>query len=175
MRLFLEIIKDSSFPWSLGPHAFSVAAGYVGGGLPTHKGAGTNSLCLPETPEYDDDLTSGGNNRLSLLYSPLSDVHEGDIMCAVCLARGRSTTLMIPAKRTCPSGWTKEYGGLLMGSYKEYSGHNYLCIGRNPQARHGSMADNEGQLFYPTSGVCSSLPCPPYVNGYEISCVVCTK
>ncbi len=30
-------------------------------------------------------------------------------------------------------------------------------------------------LFYNVEAVCGSLPCPNYVNGWEITCVVCTK
>ncbi|XP_033111229.1 short-chain collagen C4-like [Anneissia japonica] len=141
--------------------------------------SGKVTKCYYEFECYEDH---GGSRSLlygaeyeTNTYAPFSDVHDGDIVCALCLARGRSTTSMIPAKRTCPSGWTKEYGGLLMGSVHGHGGHDYLCIDRNPQARHGSSVNNNGHLFYATEGVCGSLPCPPYANGNEITCVVCSR
>ncbi|XP_033111216.1 short-chain collagen C4-like [Anneissia japonica] len=161
----------------------TVYTGYVGGGSHAHKGGGTNPLCLPETPEYDDTLTVNGGSRSPIFgaeyetntYSPFSYVHDSDTVCALCLARGRSTTSMIPAKRTCPPGWTKEYGGLLMGSHNGHYGHDFLCIDRNPQGRSGSSASKDGFLLYAVEGTCGSLPCPPYVSGKEISCVVCSR
>ncbi|XP_033109909.1 short-chain collagen C4-like, partial [Anneissia japonica] len=151
--------------------------GYVGGGWYNHKGAGTNSLCLPETPEYDKDLITNAVDWRSLIYGAEfgGNLQNYDLVCAVCLVRGRSTTLMIPAKLTCPSGWTKEYGGLLMGSYKNYNAHDYICVDKNTQGRPGSAADKNGAIFQPTQGKCGSLPCPPYVDGNELACVVCSR
>ncbi|XP_071950126.1 uncharacterized protein [Antedon mediterranea] len=160
-----------------------VYTGYVGGGHYSHHGGGTDPLCLPDVPEYNDDLKSTTGSRTNLYgaeyettsYSPLNDMHDHDVICAVCLAQGRSTSMMIPAKRTCPGGWTKEYEGLLMGSHHTHSGgHDYLCVDGTPQARHGSLADQNGFLLYPVVGICGSLPCPPYTNDAQLPCVVCT-
>ncbi|XP_071956950.1 short-chain collagen C4-like [Antedon mediterranea] len=160
-----------------------VYSGYIGGGHYTHGGGGTNALCLPETPEYDNGLIASGSLR-SLIYgaelqtsdySPWAGFHDNDPVCSVCLAQGRSTSLMIPAKRTCPQGWTKEYEGLLMGSYRTHAGHDYLCVDLNPEVRPGSSPNHDGFLLYPAVGDCGySLACPPYVDNAELSCVVCT-
>jgi len=32
--------------------------------------------------------------------------------CARCYAKNKSSVMMIPAKRTCPDTWTKEYEGI---------------------------------------------------------------
>ncbi|XP_071956951.1 uncharacterized protein [Antedon mediterranea] len=161
-----------------------VYTGYIAGGHYSHSGAGTNPLCLPEAPEYDNGLIASGSYR-SLIYgsefqtsnyNPLANLHDKDTVCAVCLAQGRSTSLMIPAKRTCPQGWTKEYEGLVMGSYYTHKGgHEYLCVDSNPEVRPGSSTNHDGFLLFPAVGVCgSSLACPPYVDNAELSCVVCT-
>ena len=60
----------------------------------------------------------------------------------------------------------------------EGHGHNYkdfICMDEEPEGLRGSYANNNGALFYPVEGACGSLPCPPYVHGWEITCVVCTK
>ena len=49
------------------------------------------------------------------------------------------------------------------------------CIDKSPQAAPGSVGDQDGALFYFLDTVCTSLPCPPYVQGHELTCVVCTK
>ncbi|KAF6028071.1 hypothetical protein EB796_013620 [Bugula neritina] len=38
-----------------------------------------------------------------------------DMPCARCYTKTRSAFLMIPAKRDCPSGWTKEYEEMKLG------------------------------------------------------------
>ena len=40
--------------------------------------------------------------------------HDTDVHCAVCYVPTRTTLYMIPAKYTCPKGWTTEYYGYLM-------------------------------------------------------------
>ncbi|XP_071950125.1 short-chain collagen C4-like [Antedon mediterranea] len=162
-----------------------VYTGYVGGGLYSQHGAGTKPLCLPESPEYNTGLIASGasSGRSGVYgaeydtssYAPLSGMNDWDAVCAVCLARGRSTSMMIPAKRTCPEGWTKEYEGLLMGSLGgRPSGYEHLCVDANPQARPSSSSNQNGFLLSPAVGVCGSLPCPPYVGNDELACVVCT-
>ena len=39
----------------------------------------------------------------------------------------------------------------------------------------GGQDNKNGALFYPVEAVCGSLPCPRYVNGWELTCAVCTK
>ncbi|XP_071956952.1 uncharacterized protein [Antedon mediterranea] len=168
------------------PHTSDVVyTGYIAGGEYLHSGGGTNPLCLPETPEYNNGLVSSGSLR-SLIYGseiqaydylPWNDIHQHDPLCAVCLAQGRSTSLMIPAKRTCPQGWTKEYEGLLMGSRHDHpGGHEYLCVDLDPEVKPGSSPNKNGFLLYPVVGVCgaSFAACPPYVDNAELPCVVCT-
>ena len=51
----------------------------------------------------------------------------------------------------------------------------YVCVDKDPEARVGSIHDRNGALFYNTEAECGSLPCPPFVRGRELTCVVCSK
>ena len=103
-------------------------------------------------------------------------LHNLDPLCVACFAPTRSALIMIPAKRSCPAGWTMEYRGYLV---TELDGHNsnkdFVCLDEEPEAMPGSHQDFNGALFFAVEGKCGSLPCPPYVEGWEITCVVCTK
>ena len=57
--------------------------------------------------------------------NPLTDVHQHNAPCAVCLIPTRSTTIMIPAKSVCPSNWTREYYGFLMSEHDGYYRTSY--------------------------------------------------
>ena len=81
---------------------------------------------------------------------------------------------MIPAKVTCPTGWTKEYEGWLMAQHYSHQASNYVCVDKEQEVLSGGSADHNGGLLFIVEVVCGSLPCPPYHNGYELMCVVCT-
>ena len=53
----------------------------------------------------------------------------------------------------------------------------FECVDVNAESVTGSTsaANTNGALFYFTESTCNGINCPPYVNGYELSCVVCTK
>jgi len=40
-----------------------------------------------------------------------STAHDQNVPCARCYTENRPALMMIPAKRSCPFGWTKEYEG----------------------------------------------------------------
>ena len=45
----------------------------------------------------------------------------------------------------------------------------------DPEAlAHGGTNDDQS-IIYLVEGRCGSLPCPPYVDGREIACAVCSK
>ena len=103
--------------------------------------------------------------------------YDTDVPCAVCHVSNRTAVYMVPAKYTCPSGWTREYYSYLMSSYYHSARHRvqYTCVNTAFKSVIGSSADKEGLLFYFVEGRCGSLPCPPYDNTKELSCAVCTK
>ena len=83
---------------------------------------------------------------------------------------------MVPAKYTCPSGWTREYYGYLMAQHYKYPGSSeYTCMDYVLKTVPRSTDVRNGLIFYFTEGRCGSLPCPPYDNNRDLSCAVCTK
>ena len=82
---------------------------------------------------------------------------------------------MIPGRRTCPDGWTREYTGIIMTSYHSHAHSSpHLCIDDTPQVVPGSEAEQNGELLYVVEAQCPSLQCEPVVQGREVVCVVCT-
>ena len=58
---------------------------------------------------------------------------------------------------------------------------SFECIDASPDIlpRHEGdeerEGDDEGALFYHVEPRCGSLPCPPYDEQREITCVVCSR
>ena len=157
-----------------------VYEGIMGGSKHNQAGGGSTRLCMPLDAEYTLPYTSGVQN-----YSPLYQVqyqntirnHGHDIPCAVCLVTTNELVLMIPAKTSCPSSWTREYYGYLM-SERVHSGHHrstFECVDKDLDSAVGSSEYQAPGLFGHVEAVCNGLPCPPYNNYKEINCVVCTK
>ena len=162
-----------------------VYSGKVGATKDSHTGGGSNQLCMPNNPEY---LSYGpGNNGGVDLYGaeyaafsgqPLRHVDTNDIPCAVCYASTRGSQLMIPAKTTCPTGWTEEYDGYLTAANNISRGRIlFICIDRSPQSCPGEDDDDGDRSdLYMVEAVCDEgFSCPPYSAGKEIACVVCTR
>ncbi|PIK36924.1 hypothetical protein BSL78_26242 [Apostichopus japonicus] len=167
--------------------ADQVYSGLAAGPERAATGGGANYLCLPESPVYDRPQ-SGVQDRTSRLYGveyrfdfpSIQSLVEHDVPCAVCESIGRSTVLMVPARPSCPSGWTREYYGFLMAERSIHQRTQYVCLDGHPTYRSGTAAaSNEFATMQPVEGICSGtgggLPCGPYVNGYELTCAVCTK
>ena len=159
-----------------------VYAGYTAGSHYTHAGGGAEPICLVDVPTWAS--FNDANQNGALLYGAefetsgfgipaLTGIHNYDVRCAVCeVARGAA--LMVPGTQTCPSGWTQEYAGYLMAQHYTHSRSAFLCVDENPDVT-GSAASTEGLLFYPVEAECGALPCPPYVQDREVTCVVCTR
>ena len=157
-----------------------VYAGIMGGSKWNQAGGGSTRLCMPLDPEYTLPYISGVQN-----YSPLYQVeyqstvrnHGHDIPCAVCLVTTNELVLMIPAKTSCPSSWTREYYGYLMSERGYYTHHRstFECVDKDLGFVVGSSNWQQHALFSHVEAVCNALPCPPYNNYKEINCVVCTK
>ncbi|CAH1793193.1 unnamed protein product [Owenia fusiformis] len=170
--------------------------GIAAGSEHLHTGGGSNYLCLPDDPEwqtYVDGVAVAGayihgaeyqfykDNKHHVPFSganaPGGDphaLHDQDVPCVVCQIP--RNTVMIPAKRTCPSGWTSEFNGYLVAEhYSHPSNKEFVCMDDAPEALTGGHENRNGALFYSVQSVCGSLPCPKYVNGRELTCVVCSK
>lgn len=166
-------------------NAEQVLSGYVGGSYYAHTGAAVNPLCLPKDPEwgiYKDGTDGskayiyGGEYETITVPAHLKTLSQHDVPCAVCLVRNRSVVQMFPARKTCYVGWKLEYNGYLMAGYHGYNaGSTYTCVDEHPDTVLGGQADTEGYLYYTVEARCGTLKCPPYVEGRELVCVVCSK
>ncbi|XP_035672335.1 collagen alpha-3(IV) chain-like [Branchiostoma floridae] len=169
-----------------GAGTVTVYSGMAGGAWYNHKGGGSNYLCLPADPEWGWHKDGLQNSRESYMYgaeyqiglagSPYDPgtIHDRNVPCAVCHSPSRRAQLMIPARQTCPGGWTREYGGYLMTASHGHSRTEFVCMDGEPEALPGGEGNEDGALFYVVEARCGSLPCPPYVEGRELTCVVCT-
>ena len=99
-----------------------------------------------------------------------------DVPCALCMDTSSSVSIMIPAKKTCPTQWRKHYSGFLTANYFAHrAASEYACVDEDPQFFEGRRSNLDGKLFYPVVTVCGSLPCPPYEDSKYLKCVVCSK
>lgn len=104
---------------------------------------------------------------------PVQNKHNAP--CAVCFVKSQNAVLMIPAKTLCPSGWVREYYGYLMSGASGVSASMYECVDKSLESIPGSDGDFPGSQFWHVEGVCNGLGCPPYSEGKELKCVVCSK
>jgi hypothetical protein len=112
--------------------------------------------------------------RDTLLFG--EHIHNHDVQCAVCRSTVHSTAVMIPARNVCYPGWTPAYSGYLMaGEHAQAAASEYVCVDGHPEPEVHTQQDDNGKLFYFVEGRCGSLPCLPYIEGRELTCVVCTK
>ena len=156
-------------------------AGRAGGSHYSHQGGGGNPQCLPLDPNFY--RTVSGAQSWGYIYGAeyketnglVSNSYDTDVPCAVCYVPTRNALYMIPAKYTCPSGWTREYFGYLMSERHNHRRSQFSCVDHSLTPVTGSIHDHSGFLFFTVEGVCGSLPCPPYSRDKELSCAVCTK
>ena len=179
---FLDFSRCASLypPWICFHWYLGVAAGQHY----THTGGMSNTLCLhmqPTFEKYSDTADTlqwiyGVEYQVSNLNLFSKPLHDHDALCSVCKVESRGAKVMIPGRNICPSGWTKEYKGYLMSEhYGHKSRTTAVCVDVDAEGRDGSYENKDGNLWYFIQGSCGSLPCPPYVNGRELTCVVCTK
>ena len=156
-----------------------VYTGRVGGTDAGQQGGGANYLCLPMDPEYNLPSRAGvqGDSPVggAEYQGPVVGEHDHDVPCAVCHGTTRVAVLMIPAKTSCPTSWTKEYDGYIMSENIAFRRRMFVCVDRVQESIPGTGADTNGALFYHAEADCTGLPCPPYNNEQELNCVVCTK
>ena len=61
------------------------------------------------------------------------------------------------------------------GHHLHLAGAQFTCVDSHMDTLHGGKADRNGKLFHFVEARCGSLKCPPYVEGRELVCVVCSK
>ena len=79
----------------------------------TQGGGSSEYTCLPLDPEFNEkiDGTETGTFIYGAEYqtrgSIRPELNDQNVPCAVCYVPNRPAQVMIPAKRTCPSSWTR--------------------------------------------------------------------
>ena len=164
-------------------------AGRIGASHPKSPGGGSTHLCLPSDPEYSKRDKGKNEYRADIYGVKYKDVEEVFsitktnqkklnnyvVPCAVCFVRTRGVQLMLPAKNTCPFGWTKEYHGYLMTQNRKLRRTDFICVDIDAEKIDNSNDDSESPTLDFTEGKCGSLPCPLYREDWELSCAVCTR
>jgi hypothetical protein len=168
--------------------------GFAGGKKKHTTGAAISSdiICLPYQPfppQWDRPVSAfkdlaaiqgieyemGADDPFSTENLYGQPIYDHDMPCAVCHINTRSHQLMIPAIKSCPTGWTLEYWGYLVTTSKTVSGGPFLCLDKAPEAIMGGGANTNPQTVYTVEAFCTALHCPPYAQGYELTCAVCSK
>ena len=97
---------------------YVITTGFAAGGDYANTGGGVNYQCLHREPEYNAYSTGSSYSVISGVEYQSSDdgifpnaAHDKNVPCARCYTQ-RSATVMIPSRRSCPSGWSKEYEGM---------------------------------------------------------------
>ena len=160
-----------------------VHQGRVAGSHTSTPGGGSNLMCMSSNPVWDS--FSDANQDGALIYgaeyqtgsygvSSLTSLNGFEVPCAVCLRENVRVSLMIPGTRTCPAGWSAEYAGYLMATHYSLVKGEFLCVDRQAEGV-GNPATSGGAGIYPTEGECGALPCGPYIQNRELTCVVCVR
>ena len=93
--------------------------GFAAGSYYGNTGGGVNYQCLHTEPEYNTSYSSSGSFSVisgaeyesSKNYGIFpSAAFQQNVPCARCYTQ-RSAVVMIPSRRSCPTGWSKEYEG----------------------------------------------------------------
>ena len=142
------------------------------------SGGGVDFLCLPTEPDFPEGAAAGYQSQSDIFGISYGTTNRSSnnntVLCSVCEVTGRSRSIMIPAKSSCPTGWIKEYQGLLMSQHHSHSS-GYICVATDMQDFSLPTPSNNYGGLYVVEVVCDTLKCPPFIDGYEIGCVLCTK
>ena len=120
--------------------------------LVIHQGGAANYLCMPNDPQYTLTYQSGVQGY-SYVYGTeyegdLSGCEQHNAPCAVCYVSTQNAVIMIPAKTTCPSGWTREYYGYLMSERTSNHRSMYECVDSSVESIPVSQSHIDGGHFY---------------------------
>ena len=77
---------------------------------------------------------------------PIQGGNDHNVPCVVCYVSTRVAVMMIPAKTTCPSSWTREYYGYLMAEGYNNRRSTYECVDKDQNSIPGSHGDTNGAI-----------------------------
>lgn len=138
--------------------------------------AGGRLWCLSNDPEwkmYSNSTSTIGIMGIEYYADELfsADLKYYDVPCTVCHVSIRSSTIMIPGRRSCYTDWIMEYSGYLMSSFSS----DFICIDEDPDIVPGTNDTTYRHHLYFTEFYCWRQNCTPYVDDRQLTCVVCTK
>lgn len=170
-----------------------IYTGHAAGSHYAEGGGGTNRLCLHDElqknavfPGFGPEPShvfgveyqiSSENYVFSMNNSDGHQLTNYPTPCAACQARNRTSVLMVPARVSCPYGWTEEYKGYVVAevsSVETRRRSEYICWDEAPEKTTGAAAQDQA-LIYVVEVASGSLPASIFVDGIELACVVCTK
>ncbi|XP_071136715.1 uncharacterized protein [Mytilus edulis] len=144
-----------------------------------YYGGPANMLCLPNNPEISNRTAPGSSLLVGTEYRDgnffVTGANTEDVPCALCRSANTSSSIMIPGRESCDSGWKIEYNGILASGSYSHKPSSYLCLDSHPEFLQAGQDNKDGHLLYATRTKCGSLACPPYVDNMAINCVVCSK
>jgi len=164
--------------------------GYIGNSFHTHQGGGSNYVCLPTKPKYQNsDPHSNVENRgyihgveFELGDSNIFDTkgvtgQYFDAFCSVCESKHKYNSLMIPGTNVCPVGWKREYYGYLMAQKKYLKRTEFICVDHKPDLTVGTENWGKGAFLHFVETRCGVLPCRKgmYQDYLEMTCVMCSR
>lgn len=174
--------------------ALLIYEGHAAGAHHLHGGGGTNTLCLHEDPQFNvvfpdyatySTKVHGVEYKMSASENYVFSMNNSDghpltnypAPCAACHVSSRTAILMIPARINCPEGWTEEYRGYVVAESsvdKDRHRGEYLCWDEAPEYTKGAAAQDQG-LIYTVELASGTLPSSIFIDGIELTCVVCSK
>ena len=149
-----------------------VYAGIAAGTKYDIKGGTSNTLCMPEDPEYLSEITiSTYSNALhgveyDTYDTPFNHLNQANMPCALCYTDEKTTTFLYPARFHCPQGWHEEYTGYLAtqpqsaGAQKK----DTICLDKDAIPIPWSRANTNPSVVYAMHISCNGLPCPPSIQ-----------
>ena len=131
--------------------------------------------------DQSQDSKTGQESMVLSTKSPISrPLRHSTTMtgpCAVCRVALRGSMIMIPARMTCPSGWTREYFGYLMSTRHDLRRTEFICFDRNLEAVGGTHESEAGSVIFPVEVRCldpdpdsyrGGLPCDKFPEGKRV-------
>jgi len=174
--------------------SFALYKGYMAGGYYAVTGGGSNFMCMIDKPKFVRPVAgrqgSSGfilgveldnwQNQYPSLFSTENlnggEVNNQNMPCVRCYVEGSSDQMVLPGVPDCASsGYDLQYKGFLVSGYHTHPGRtSYVCMDEAPEGITGGQGNNDQSIVYPVEIACGSLPCNPYVDGYEATCAVCS-
>lgn len=152
--------------------------GFAGGGGVGESGAPAEYVCLTPNPVFNKTSGIDQGRMYGAEYESnfwATNSQDEDVPCSLCHT-SYAATIMIPGTNVCNNGWTRQYYGYLASGYHGHlAASAFVCVDITPEYLRAGSRDSNGKLFYDVLAKCGSLPCPPYVNDYPLTCVVCSK